>query len=345
MSGDAAQKISYKHQSLKKAGIVVHPSRSKSIFKNYRNSKDILKFANSVLWKNLTEDIFDSDEFEFLDPEYADISGSVPLVLEGTDLADEISSSYCYLKSQLSEGKEKKGCIAICGYSLYELEVYAENYDIPVLNGSTNIKASNIFLSDLEQTKGFEFDYVCIANCNSDTIPSPFKPTREQITDLSRLYVTMTRAKHELVISYSSNLSEYITESVEFCLRDKWEDYLDHESVDNAKEFSAPIQLDCIENHDYKIKSIRDMTGAEFLYQKEAIGLPATLIEKIRERIDGKGERVKNKPVAWKTLSEAVRDLDKYPDVKLIFGKDADKLRELILESPNSSSELLSKAR
>jgi superfamily I DNA and RNA helicase len=49
LSGDAAQKISYKYQSLPKAGIDIHKSRSSSILKNYRNSREILQFAHSVL--------------------------------------------------------------------------------------------------------------------------------------------------------------------------------------------------------------------------------------------------------------------------------------------------------
>jgi hypothetical protein len=101
----------------------------------------------------LTDEIFDSDEFEFLDPEFADFSGSVPLVLKAADLSSEINFSYRYLQCQLSDKADKKGCIALCGYSLYELEVYAMDCGIPMLNGSTDVGSNNIFLSDAEKMR------------------------------------------------------------------------------------------------------------------------------------------------------------------------------------------------
>ena len=36
----------------------------------------------------------------------------------------------------------------------------------PFLDGSNKLTEGNIFISDLEQIKGFEFDIVIIINCN-----------------------------------------------------------------------------------------------------------------------------------------------------------------------------------
>ncbi|MCK5902344.1 MAG: UvrD-helicase domain-containing protein, partial [Cocleimonas sp.] len=135
-SGDAAQKVSCKHQFFAKAGVATHKSRTRKIFKNYRNSREILEFANNVLFTHATNKQLTGDEFELLRPEYANVNGATPLVLEGTDLAHEISAAYAYMQSVDVMGGEqkKKGCIAICGYSLYEIEQYAKQYRIPVLN-------------------------------------------------------------------------------------------------------------------------------------------------------------------------------------------------------------------
>lgn len=324
--GDAAQKISYKNQSFKKAGISIHSSRIHKIYKNYRNSKEILEFANNVLINNITEEIFDSEDFEFLDPEFADFHGSDPLVLKSNSLADEISSSLQFLKNQLGDSEQKKGCIAICGFSLFEIENYARELELPVLNGITKIKRNSIYLSDLEQTKGFEFDYVCIVNCNQSIIPNPVKPKREQIIDLARLYVTMTRAKIEIIISYSSTLSEYITSSDEYYISDTWGNYLES-PIPN--KFPIPTYVEDLKNNSDKKINTRQLSGKEFLYQKKSIGLSQSLIEKIRKKIRGRGLISNNRPVEWAKISEALSDLEKHPSVRNMFGKDAHDFKEL----------------
>ncbi len=326
LCGDVAQKISYKHQSLIKSGIDVPASRSNTIVKNYRNSKEILKFANQVLWNNLTDSMVESEDFPFLDPEYAELSGTAPLVLRGNELSMEIQSAYQYLVELISDS-DRKGCIAICGYTLHEIVLYAKEFEVPVLNETASIGESNIFFTDLEQTKGFEFDYVCILNCNDGVLPNSFKPAMEQIADLSRLYVTMTRAKLELVISYTDQLSFYIAGASEHYLSEEWGEYLDVVADEDKKVFPLPKHLDELKNDDELTKPILDMSGSEFLYQEDAIGLPVSLIKKIREKVDGKGRSLNNRPIAWKSMKGVLDDLDERPSVRLTFGMDTDVLR------------------
>ncbi|MBU6953873.1 UvrD-helicase domain-containing protein [Hahella sp. HN01] len=131
--GDAAQRVSTKFQSLLKANINIPLNSSKKIFKNYRNSKEILSVSHKILTNGLTADFFDSEDLEFLDPEYSTFSGSSPLLLEADSLEEEISYALEFLRSELE--KEQKGCIAICGYSLYEVQKYGVHLNIPVLEG------------------------------------------------------------------------------------------------------------------------------------------------------------------------------------------------------------------
>jgi len=281
-----------------------------------------------MLWNNITDDIVGSEEFEFLDPEFADLSGTTPLVLKSDDLANEISSAYNLLLNQIGDNADKKGCIAVCGFTLFEIEEYSKEYNMSVLNGSTEINNNNIFVSDLEQTKGFEFDYVCIINCSDNVIPNKLKPKKEQITDLSRLYVAMTRAKLELVISFSGILSEYMVGSDDYYLEDGWSIYL---NKNNYKKMHAPMKAEGIQIKNGEIvKSIKDMTGNDFLYTKYAIGLSSSLIEKLRNTVNGTGGRSGNRPIAWRKMSDLYRDLYSYPSVRRIFGKDIEELRGIL---------------
>ena len=57
-------------------------------------------------------------------------------------------------------------------------------------------------LSDLEQTKGYEFDLMIIVNCSKGSFP-PDHIEEEENLDMVQLYVAMTRAKEDLIISFS----------------------------------------------------------------------------------------------------------------------------------------------
>ena len=49
----------------------------------------------------------------------------------------------------------------------------------PFLDGSNKLTEGNIFISDLEQIKGFEFDIVIIINCNKTILPPDDIPKEE----------------------------------------------------------------------------------------------------------------------------------------------------------------------
>jgi len=55
-----------------------------------------------------------SEDFEVLNPEYANFSSSKPFLRKANDLNEEFSYSIEYLNEILTE--KEKGCIAICGY-------------------------------------------------------------------------------------------------------------------------------------------------------------------------------------------------------------------------------------
>lgn len=310
LCGDAAQKISTKYQNLKEAGIELHGSRSKQILRNYRNSREILELANHILVENMTDEMMASEDYEILDPEYASFSGANPLLLKAKTLAIELSSAMDHIRENLKENQ--KACICIAGFSHREVEIYAEGQNLPVLSGNVDIEEASIFLSDLDQTKGFEFDYVCILNCNEGVIPDLHVPIEEHFRELSRLYVAMTRAKLELIISYSGQVSALFNNVDSYIIVDNWTTF----ASKSMKFYPEPKKMaEVVHEEDDICNSPFDMIGEIFLYRKEAIGLSNGLIELLRQKVNGKGGRIKlasgsYRINSWKNMSELINDIN-----------------------------------
>ena len=333
--GDAAQQVSWKHQSLADGGARVPGARSMRIHRNYRNSREILQAAYQVLFENLTEEMMETKDFEILDPEYANFGGPVPLYLETLSLAKDLAYAVAYAKSEIAEDSNRKACVAICGHSLYEIQRFGEQNNIPVLEGTRSIDGEALFLSDLEQTKGFEFDLVCVVNVSNGVIPNPVTPERERFRDLSKLYVAMTRAKLQLVLSYSGTHSSYLSKAGDYLRPGNWTEFVSEEQV---LDLGAPPTLDDLrEPVDDKpvddVPSIGLMTGEQFLYTSGALGLSARLIEKIRSLVAGERESVPDgTPVRWGCLSEAVRDNHAASRARQQFGPEAFKEFQALAE-------------
>ena len=318
LCGDAAQQVSWKHQSLGDAGIQVPGARSRKIQRNYRNSRDVLQAAHEILCDNLTVEMIGHEEFEILDPEFANFGGPVPLRLKAESLDEEIAYAIAYAKSEIQEKMNYKACIAICGYSLYEIQKFGQEIEIAVLDGTRSIAEGALFLADLEQTKGFEFDLMCVVNAQDGILPNSATPENERFRDLSKLYVAMTRAKLQLVLSYSHSPSTYISKADEQLLSGSWSEYV---PMDNVVAVGAPKELSHYRDSGDTFP-IGSMTGEQFLYTREAFGVSARLIARLRELVRGKRRYLERVPIAWGNLSEAAKDIRNYPGSRQQFGRE-----------------------
>ena len=334
LCGDAAQQVQAKHGNATQAGIDLPGARSIKLSKNYRNSREILSAAYRVLLNNLTEEMLDSPDFEVLDPEYANFSGSTPLLLSTNSLAEEIAYAKAYADEFIEDEPEKKCCIAVCGYSIYQIQEFGKRIGLQVLNDTVDITDDQIYLSDLEHTKGFEFDLMVIVNCNEGVLPDFHRPQNERFRDLSRFYVAMTRAKDQLVLSCSGAPSVYTSELEDRVLEAAWNEYIEQ---DQLKLIGQPPRLTDIRAEHEQIEhsiSLLNLSGAEFLYTSHAIGLDSRLISKLRSRIAGGKQRSVNGrvvPVRWNTLRDAWRDTNNYPASRKEFGdEDLKALRVLV---------------
>jgi hypothetical protein len=326
LCGDAAQAVTSKFQCFRDAGVMVSPARSRRLSLNYRNSRDVLTAAYRVLFQNMTVEMLDREDLEILDPEYSAFTGSTPLMLRADSFARELPAAIAFVRERLADLPEGKACIAVCGYSLFELSAFGRSIDLPVLDGSTSLEAGHVFLSDLEQTKGFEFDVVCIVNCSQGTVPDAAAPEEELYRDLARLYVAMTRAKTDLVVSWSGEASQFLRNAKETFLEADWSDYVGDEPI---KEIDVPTRLEALRSEGAK-PSWRVLSGDEFLYTQDGIGLSVDFIAKIRQLVDGRGLRRMDQSLRWKTMGAAIDTVSRDSRARNLWGPEGTRqLQEL----------------
>ncbi len=341
LCGDLAQSVLTKYHKLSESGIDI-VGRSHSIRKNYRNSREILAAAFELFIQN--KKLFSSaSAIEILNPEYANFSSSPPLLLMAEDFTSELSYAIDYLHSLLRDenGASRKFCIAICGYNQREIELIAKNLSLNVLTGDTDVVAGQIFVSDLEQTKGFEFDSMIILNCSNSVIPSPALPVEESYREICKLYVAMTRAKTELIVSYSVNASSFIMEISTKFTQGAWDTYASKAPM--PKFVFAKSRF--IDDSD---KELLNMTAHAILYLPEAVGLTTAAQEKLLQTVTGTTRFQNGRQTEWKTFSFFYDGIRRMPTIRNYNGISEgvwNELQNLFTKLDNSEKSLAATIR
>lgn len=301
LSGDAAQTIYTKSSDLKVANIDVS-GRSVSLKQNYRNSRQILTSAHAVLTRSLEGIPKCALHLEVLPPEYASFSSPNPLLLKAESIHEELNFAINYLNDLVvSCGPNQRFCLVICGYSQAAVEELGSKLAIPVLSATTDIRAGRIFMSDLEQTKGFEFDVVVVVNCTSAVMPHPILPAEESFRDLSRLYVAMTRAKSQLLVSYHGTPSRFVEVA-----RDTFTEgqFLEHAELSEGFDIELPAPA---------VPNLRDpdvwgSSAKPFLKSRDAVGMSRIVQDALLARVTGKSllRGPRHKQMEWKTFGSFI---------------------------------------
>lgn len=326
LCGDIAQQVLTKQHKIIKSGI--QPVKYLTITKNYRNSRQILEAASDVFKNNIDVEQYNQNGFTLLNPEFANFSTPKPFIRESSNLSEEIQNGYLYLKENL-EGSQK-ACLVVAGLTYFQVKYLGKEMNLPVLDGDHDLSLDTIFLSDLEQTKGFEFDIVIIVNCSKNNFPNSKLPQNEKFREISKLYVSMTRAKKELIISYNGEISEVFESSLNYFNVDTvWSDYVDQTTA--IKIVVPATEVVYNRNANYKL-----LTGRELLYQPIAVGMSLPAQQKIVDLIKGKSSSAANgHPDGWKTLGDFKESLgsNRYlPHMNRLLGpKVLEEIRERLL--------------
>jgi len=312
LAGDTVQRVHTKQHDYKKAGINI-VGRSMSINQNYRNSREILEAANNILEENLTGTDYVAAEIEFLQPKFAESSKYAPYLLKAETVSEEVTSAVQYLQEVLiDEGQGHNGCIAVAGYQLSELKDLARQLKIQLLDGEIDLQNKAIFLSDLEQTKGFEFDHMIIVSCSEKTLPNPNLPPEEAFRDLSRFYVAMTRARKNLIISYSGKMSKFVKNSTSYFLDDDWKNQI---TLKNTVKIKAPCATGRVERFlfnpdEYNNKTdYGSLSARDLLLTRRAIGMTQPRQDRLLKYITGIRKSAQSiKSNTWRNLNELFKE-------------------------------------
>ena len=314
LCGDIAQHVLAKHRNLRQAGIDV-TGRARRINRNYRNSRQILKAAYKVLYDNLDEDMLESADLEILDPKYANRSSPEPYVLRAETFPEEFAYARRLIADHLSARPNDRCCIALAGYSLQEVVIFAKRIGLPALDGTHEPHRNPLVLSDLEQTKGYEFSLMVIVNCRQNVLPPMDAPKEEAFRHGCRLYVAMTRARNELYLSYHGQPSPWLRRAEGDLSFGDWS-----EVVALSDEFivEAPARLANVEEG--RKQDLLSLTGRQFNYTEWALGLSTDALNKLDELVEGRGLIRGGRRVKWPTIGDVSIDLESSPLARQLFG-------------------------
>lgn len=328
LCGDIAQTILPKHRMLSEANL--SGITKERIQKNYRNSREILKAAYEVLKNNLNEEMFDSTDLEILDPKFANFSGPVPMALAANSLEEEIAFARAFAGSCATDVKTI--CIAFAGFSSRDVKGYADRCGVPALDGGYDPKQDRLVFCDLEQTKGYEFDVLIILNCTNLVLPPYDVPKEETHRASCKLYVAMTRARKELILSFHDEASPWIIDvsgAIGTGLWDEFESLLP-ELLNGTPECLPET------DPDETLGDSGALTGLQFLYTSHSLNLSHEAQEKLIELVDGRGLITAGgaKRLKWRNMSSLLSDLKTTRRHDVLFGPSVvSELRSLPEES------------
>ncbi|MGF1834800.1 3'-5' exonuclease [Photobacterium sanguinicancri] len=213
--GDGAQTVYNKGFVLKHCGVNV-ANRSYILKKNYRNTKEIMIAAYSLIEKYEFADVDEDNISKPTKPDLPCKTGEKPFVIKTKNSKEQVNFIANKVKSIISEYQninETDGYPQICIIGLNNvlrknitLKLSTLNINCAEIKNFVNIDNTNkVSISTIESAKGFEFSYVFIAGVSDDLMPNNSNDISREV---SRLYVAMTRAEDELYITYSTERNQ-----------------------------------------------------------------------------------------------------------------------------------------
>jgi UvrD-like helicase C-terminal domain/AAA domain len=327
LCGDIAQTILPKHRSLSDAGLA--GITRERIRQNYRNSREILHAAYDVLKNNLHEEMFQNEDLEILDPKFANFSGSVPMALAANSLEEEIAYARSYAHTRLKQDA-KTVCIAFAGFSGRDVKKFADKCGVTALDGTYDPISNRLVFCDLEQAKGYEFDTLIIVQCKDGVLPPYDAPKEEAFRASCKLYVAMTRAKRELILSFHDAASPWIAAVTDTIAADQWSAV---ETLDTSLLQGTPEILPEFEP-DQNLENFGKLSGIQFIYTAHALGLSPEAQEKLVDLVDGRGLLAAGGGgrLKWRDMSSMLADIRASRRYDQRFGVNvATELRGLLL--------------
>jgi superfamily I DNA/RNA helicase len=213
LTGDPVQKVYAKQQDLILAGLDIR-GRSTRMVLNYRNSRQILEAAYSII--KFYREIAPIPPDEVLEPEYAAKEGPRPKLYECASREEQIRLVTLYL-GWMSPDEHDGVCI--CSASEESLREFSSVllqqgllvYRIHGGRSTSNpVISRGIKLCLMRDVKGYEFQYLFLVDLIDGVVMPNGMPWEERWRVAFLVYVAMTRARKELIMSFINNRSYFL---------------------------------------------------------------------------------------------------------------------------------------
>ncbi|WP_135382850.1 3'-5' exonuclease [Vibrio tasmaniensis] len=213
--GDGAQTVYNKGFILKHSGVNI-ANRSYVLKKNYRNTKEIMNAAYSLIEKYEFADVDEDNIGKPTKPDLPSKCGEKPFIVKTRSNLDQIEfivNKVDTIITNYQDINESKYYPQICIIGLNKeirqdilTELSTRGIKSNQIRESISVEAAKtVSISTVESAKGFEFSYVFIAGVSDNLMPNT---SNEVSREVSRLYVAMTRAEDELYITYSTERNQ-----------------------------------------------------------------------------------------------------------------------------------------
>ncbi|HWG74965.1 MAG TPA: 3'-5' exonuclease [Acidimicrobiales bacterium] len=216
---DPVQNIFRTRFTWKAAGINA-VGRTKWLDQSYRNTREILEFAHNFVMAGgdfeVQSDPDPDDERAVTAPRFSPRSGPLPVVLSSPSRQGEVVNLALHCRRLLERGVEAADISVLYGITWTEgfnwpeaLRAAFAQEQIPLFWANDPAEPNNkdhigedrtkVLLCTIHSAKGLEFRHVLLCGYLDD------KPPEQSRVSRSLIYVGMTRATHELVLSASGH--------------------------------------------------------------------------------------------------------------------------------------------
>jgi hypothetical protein len=143
-----------------------------------------------------------------------------------------------------------------------------------------------------------------IVNCAHGQLPPSGAPAQEVFRSASEFYVAMTRAKSQLILSFSGTVCKWLA-TLQLPVS-RWSDVVD---TDDMAGLGIPGFLQ--EFPDTENLDLSALTGTEFVFTPYARGLDVDLQEKLEDLVDGRGllQAGTQRRLRWRNIGSLHDDL------------------------------------
>lgn len=221
IAADQAQKIFNTSFSWQDIGINIKGKGSKSLGETFRSTKQIIQLADNIISRNKNRL---SAFGEYTEPVLPDKEGPKPIVIKCSDALNEKDVIQKTIIELIADRKSVVGIICRTRTDRSEIIGWLNEkniqYEIVEKKSQWSLQTPGVKIIIMHSSKGLEVDTVIIPHFDYNTFPLHSvinkcdKDQEEELISKERslLYVGMTRARQNLLITFSGTPSRFIKE-------------------------------------------------------------------------------------------------------------------------------------